>query len=105
MIAERINNMKHEILNRVAEQDGKMDWYRLDRALAYGENLEVISRLTDLVGELESEGLLQQVGEGARPKYHITEAGRVYLETMTQSIAAKVNHSCGVLVCGVSLAL
>lgn len=72
----QLDSMREKILRLVRDHDGQLSWYQLDRALAFGENLPHLHRLGELLDQLTAEGMLRSEGDGPRPRYWITDAGR-----------------------------
>ncbi len=70
-------NIKNYILQLVAQHDGKLSWYQIDRALSHLD-LGIIGPFHDELKELATEGLLEMKPSDlpGHVRYWITEKGQ-----------------------------
>lgn len=76
--------MRMEILRLIANNDGKLSWYQLDRSLSHDEFLPIMDQMMPLLEQLEQDGLIKSEGEA--PRYRVTDAGQAIVEQ--QAVAA-----------------
>lgn len=68
------------VLRLIAERDGELSWYLLDREVAKIQSREdQLFAIPNLVKELESQGLISVASIDNRQVYRITDKGRTTL--------------------------
>jgi hypothetical protein len=80
-------DMEKDILRLINNNNGELSWYQLGRALSYQpKHVHTIHHLVDVLKHLEQKGLIRSEGEGAQPRYWITEVGRKLVEEQEAQI-------------------